>query len=52
MDFFFCIITRVKSQKEISKYLTYVWKDELLYYDFGFIHSWGEKKGKRIPRLL
>ncbi len=24
MDFFFCIITRVKSQKEISKYLTYV----------------------------
>jgi len=47
MHFFFCIITREKSQKELNKYLTYVLKDELLYYDFGSIDSWGtKKKGK------
>jgi hypothetical protein len=50
--FFFCFIARIKSQKKLSKYLTYVLKDELLYYDFGSIHSWGtKKKGKRTPQL-
>ncbi len=49
---FFCIITRVKSPKKLSKYLTYVLKDELLYYDFGSIQVGVQtKKGKRTPQL-
>jgi hypothetical protein len=44
---FLYIVTRVKSQKELSKYLTYVLKDTLLYYDFGSIHSWGKKKEEK-----
>ncbi len=41
------IITRIKSQKELSKYLTYVLKDELLYYDFGSIHCWDTKEKEK-----